>query len=128
MPARGGPGLPPAEARAGVEELRRRGLLLSQTRFQEQLGHQAGPGPGPSPITTAAWCTRDRPDLLARSLESYGRSFIRHDKRPLMMVIDDSDRGGPADANRSALETLSSEVFSGALPCRYVGGAQVRAS
>ncbi len=80
---------------AGINGLIREGLLLAKADFVRALAERERPSDVPA-IAIAAWVTRDRPDLLARSVESLV-AVTRAGGRPVRYAVFD-DSGKPKAA------------------------------
>jgi hypothetical protein len=98
---------------SAIRELVDRGLLLSRTEFIRALAGQAAVRPRVS-IASISWCTRDRPEELARSVTSYRTALVDAGRAPAFIVFDDSTDPGVRKLNRDSLRRISPEI-------RYTG-------
>jgi hypothetical protein len=76
------------------------------------------------PISSMVWCTRERPHVLARSLESFLSTCLPDVSPPRIIVCDDSCDSAAAEQTRGAL--LSAAPKSAIPPERrlYIGSAE----
>ncbi len=94
------------ELEAGLRALIREGLLLAKADFLRALSARGQPTAVPA-ITIAAWVTKDRPELLARSVESLQACNRVNGKSPQYAVFDDSLDAKSAGPHSAALVELA---------------------
>jgi hypothetical protein len=104
-----------------LESLQEVGALWLEEDFLGALAQQAPRQP--APITRLAWCTRERPDILARGM----RSFLARDFDPgtqQLLVCDDSSLPGAAAATRESALRAVAESAAPSARLRYIGAAE----
>lgn len=72
-----------------LKELKRSGLLISQSEFLNKLT-KSDSGHAPSSIDTLCWITRDRTESVKKSVESFAKNINGADKEYDFIVFDDS--------------------------------------
>lgn len=77
-------------ARAMLEQLVRRGLLVSADDFIDRLAHAPATRKTPAPFRGVAIRTADRPEPLARLLATLADQEKRHAPRHRYLLVDDS--------------------------------------
>jgi len=72
-----------------LKELKRSGLLISQSEFLDKLT-KSDSGHTPSCIDTLCWITRDRTESVKKSVESFAKNIDRANNEYDFIVFDDS--------------------------------------
>lgn len=97
-----------------LAQLARSGLLVSRSSLVERIRSAASKAEPTPPLTTLGIVTRNRPEALARCLESYLLNARQYSRKLRCVVVDDSDPGS-AQANRARLVELKkrygAEIF-----------------
>jgi hypothetical protein len=110
---------------SALRELIEQGLLRSRTDFLRNVASAAGSGEEPpEPIASLAWVTRERPELLRRSVESFIAGAAAYRREVSFSVFDDSPGEGDREATRAMLAELGR---SRGVPIRYAGLEEKRA-
>ncbi|HPN12192.1 MAG TPA: hypothetical protein PLA65_09030, partial [Spirochaetota bacterium] len=87
-----------------IRDLHESGLLITKDRALERL-RAAPSGDGGQMISTAAWITKDRPESLIGSMESFIANFKKYGHRVRIFISDDSP-------DRAKSENLSDRLAS----------------
>lgn len=91
-----------------LNELIQKGLLRSKESFLKVLSNIAAPASRASSISSLGWVTRNRPELLKRSVESFIDNCVDHNRSVQYKVFDDSPEEQTRERNRQALVGLAS--------------------
>lgn len=73
-----------------LDELVQKGLLRAKGAFLNVLTDTAAPTMDFTSISSLCWVTRDRPDLLKRSVESFIDNCLEHKRTVEFKIFDDS--------------------------------------
>jgi len=73
-----------------LDELVQKGLLRAKGAFLNVLADAAAPATDSASISSLGWVTRDRPDLLKRSMESFIDNCLEHKRTVEFKIFDDS--------------------------------------
>jgi hypothetical protein len=104
-----------------LEVLQRAGVLWRDEDFLGALVRQSPRKP--AVINRLVWCTRNRPEVLARSMHSFlSRGFDTHAQR--IFVCDDSSRPDVAARTRSAALKAAADIDGPPDCCTYIGEAE----
>lgn len=109
-------GLNPSSVLSQLRHLADLGLLVSRASFVGLLTRQPGVE-RKTHIASVTWCTRDRPNELARSIASFSDCFLPSDDVPVLVVFDDSTSESARKQNRDALRHISPQI-------RYMGESE----
>jgi hypothetical protein len=90
-----------------LNELVQKGLLRSKESFLEALSNIPAPASRASSIRSLGWVTRNRPELLKRSVESFIDNCVDNNRSVQYKVFDDSPEEQTRERNRRALAELA---------------------
>jgi hypothetical protein len=108
---------------AALHGLLDKGLLRARNEFLENLRTTSVSDEACPPITSLGWTTRDRPEPLRRSLESFIDYALSYGRRLEFRVFDDS----PSPQGRQATRSMLSELArSRQVPLAYAGEEEKR--
>jgi hypothetical protein len=105
---------------AELTALARVGLLVSRTALKRSVRLESKPAL-PAVVATVGIPTRNRPDCLARCVESHLQSRRLHGRANDYVIVDDSDDPQARDRNRDALRALRARYGA---PIAYAGPAE----
>ncbi len=103
--------LPPAavgDIRAALEELSKRGLLVSKNALLERA-HDASAAPSHGRIDSVCMTTRNRPEAVQRAIRSYATHMRAFGRAPSWTVLDSSPDPAARARTREGLEPLARE-------------------
>ncbi len=103
-------------ARDALRELAAMGLVVTGDEIVRQIARQRGDEP--EPISVLVWPTKDREELLLRSVKSFIGNARAYGRSPLYCVLNDSASVSREPALLGALARISHETGS---PFRYAG-------
>lgn len=99
--------------RRQLEAFVRDGYLVAEAelfiRVRERSPTPVAATAKPAPVSVLGIPTRDRPELLARALESYAGNLREYGRNVQVIVADDSRKPGSGDANRAVARHVEKE-------------------
>lgn len=110
-------------ASENVEAWVRSGLLLSRRALLELANRSETPATPPSKVATLGIVTRNRPESLERTLESFARNGRAYGRSHRLVVLDDSPEKEMRDRNRA----LAAKVRSATGALFSYGGLEEKA-
>lgn len=99
--------VPRAVLEDALENAVRAGLLTPEREVRDRCVAAARDGDDAARVASIAIATRDRPEVLARSVESYAVHLRDHGRDAEIVVSDDSVAPATREATRATLTTLA---------------------
>jgi len=92
-----------------LNELVQNGLLRARGSFLKALIGASTPATDAPSISSLAWVTRDRPQLLKRSVESFIDNCLKHNRTAEYRIFDDSAEEKVRNRTRQGLAELAKD-------------------